>query len=235
MYLKIGNINIYYQKLGKGKPLIMLHGWGNDVSSFWNISQVLKENFTIYLLDLPGFGKSDIPKNFNVEDFAEVIKNFIKLQGLNKPNILGHSLGGRIAIKLTSKYPNLIERLILEDSAGVGPKKTLINLSLQTMAKLFNLIPDFFQFKSKLKIKFYKKISSDYLKTGENKETFKNIISEDLTLVLSKIKNETLLIWGEIDETEEASLAHGKKMYQLIPNSRLEVLEDTGHFPHLEN
>ena len=63
MYIPLNNHNIYYQRLGQGPDLIMLHGWGNDVSSFWGVTDFLKDDFTLWLIDLPGFGRSDIPKN----------------------------------------------------------------------------------------------------------------------------------------------------------------------------
>ncbi|MBI2022360.1 alpha/beta hydrolase [Candidatus Daviesbacteria bacterium] len=235
MYVSINNQNIYFQKLGKGPDLIMLHGWGNDVSSFWGISQILKENFTIYLIDLPGFGRSDPPKTaFNIVDYANIIKGFIESQNLKKPDLLGHSLGGRTAIKLASKNPDLLGKLILEASAGIKPKRDLYKTLIYPLAKLAKFIPNIFSIKEKLRYIFYKSLESDYLKAGEMKQTLANILEEDLTEDLSKIKTETLLIWGEKDPTKEASLKNGKKMYQLIKNCRIEVLDNVGHFPHLE-
>ena len=61
MYSRIKGLNIYFQKIGKGENLIMLHGWGQDVSTFWGIVVFLKDKYTVYLIDLPGFGRSDLP------------------------------------------------------------------------------------------------------------------------------------------------------------------------------
>lgn len=235
MYLTINNQNIYYQKLGKGPDLIMLHGWGNDVSSFWGVGQLLKDKFTIYLIDLPGFGRSDIPKKaFNIMDYAGIIKSFIEAQNLKKPFLLGHSLGGRTGIKLASENPEILGKLILEASAGIKPKRDLYKTTVYPLAKLAKFIPNILNIKEKLRYIFYKSLESDYLKAGGMKQTLANILEEDLTDDLSKIKTETLLIWGEKDPTKEASLKNGKKMYQLIKNCRIEVLDNVGHFPHLE-
>lgn len=237
MYTSIYNQNIYYQKIGKGKNLIMLHGWQQDVSSFWGVVDLLKDQFTIYLVDLPGFGRSDNPKKaFSVSDYAEVIKDFISEMKLKNPTLLGHSVGGRIAIKLAAKYPNVLDKLILEDSAGIRPKRDIPKFIFYTLAKIFKyLVPNIFNFREKIRISFYKSLESDYLTAGELKETFTKILNEDLTLDLPKIKNETLLVWGEKDPTLEASLKNGKKMYQLIEKSKLVILDGLGHFPHLEN
>lgn len=236
MYLKIKDLSVYFQKTGKGKALIMLHGWGQDVSTFWNVVDLLKDKYTVYLIDFPGFGRSDTPRHpYSISDYAEVVKEFILREKLKKPVILGHSLGGRVAIRFASRNSDLIDKLILESSAGVKPKRDIFKFLLYVPAKAFNyFFPNIFNLKSKLRYKFYKKLEADYINAGNLRDTLKKILDEDLTEDLKKINSETLLIWGEKDPTKEASLSNGKRMYQLINNSRIEVLEDVGHFPHLE-
>lgn len=235
MYKLINNQNIYYQTLGEGKDLIMVHGWKQDVSTFHNISEELKKHFTLWLIDLPGFGRSENPKkDFKVEDYADIIKEFIKENKLNKPHLLGHSLGGRVGIKLTSNYPEIIDKLVLESSAGIKHEHDLLRLFSLTFAKLFNLlIPNIGSFKKRLKHKFYKQIGSDYNDAKELKSTFINIINEDLTPDLPKIKNQTFIIGGVNDTSVPPR--DQRKMYRKIPFSKLEILDKTAHFPHLEN
>ncbi|MCL4366619.1 alpha/beta hydrolase [Patescibacteria group bacterium] len=234
MYLTVNSQNIFYQKVGLGPNLIMLHGWSQDLSSFFSVVDLLKSDFTLWLIDLPGFGRSTLPqKPFTVADYAEIIAQLIAKEHLYKSHLLGHSLGGRIAIKIAANHPQLINKLILEDSAGIKPQQDLVKPLLFLGAKFFNLvIPNIFNFKNKMRQSFYQSLEADYLTAGAMKPTLKNILAEDLTNNLAKIKNETLIIWGEKDRA--VSLKDGKKMYQLIPNCRLEVFEETGHFPHLE-
>lgn len=234
MYLKVGGQNLYYQKIGRGRNLVILHGWGNDASSFWGLVPLLKDNFTLYLIDLPGFGRSDLPKKpFTVSDYAQIIKEFILKCKIKKPNILGHSVGGRIAIKLAA-YPKLIDKLILEDAAGIKPQRGLFKVIFYFLTKIFKFFPNFFNLKELLRLKFYSSLESDYLHAGPLKQTLQNILAEDLSKDIAKIQNQTLLIWGEKDPTPETSVKNGKKMYQLIKDSRIEIFEGVGHFPHLE-
>ncbi len=236
MYITINNHNIYYQKVGKGKDLVMIHGWKQDASTWWGVVDLLKDDFTLWLLDLPGFGRSDMPKKaFKMKDFADTVAEFIKSEKLNKPIVLGHSLGGRTGIKLAANYPDVLGKLILEDAAGIKPKRDVFKTLIYPIAKIGKaIIPNFLNLKERVRLFFYRKLESDYLKAGPLRETLTNILEEDLTPDLSKIKTETLLIWGEKDPTKEASLRNGKLMYRLIKPSRLEVIENVGHFPHLE-
>lgn len=235
MYITLNNQNIYYQKLGKGKDLIMLHGWKQDVSTFHNVSEILKEHFTLWLIDLPGFGRSENPKKgFYVGDYADIIAEFIKENKIDKPNLLGHSVGGNIAIKFASEKGELIGKLILESSSGIRPKKGIGRSLIYVLAKAFHyLVPNIFKIKNRLRHKLYWKLESDYLNAGGLKNTLTNILNEDLMLLLPKIKNQTLLIWGANDT--QVKLKYGKIMYRKIPDSKLEIFEDTAHFPHTEN
>lgn len=235
MYIKINNQNIYFQKVGKGKPLIMLHGWGTDVSTFWPIVDFLKKDFTLWLIDLPGFGKSELPKKvFSISDYAKIIAKFINGGKIIKPAVFGHSYGGKIAIKLSVLFPNLVDKLILEGSSGIKPAKTFFQTLAYPLAKLGNLfLPDVFHIRSKARQRLYKQLESDYADAGAMKDIFIPTVKEDLTNDLPKIKNETLLIWGEKDNA--VPLKYGKKMYRLINNSKLVVMEGERHFPHVTN
>jgi pimeloyl-ACP methyl ester carboxylesterase len=237
MYIVANDQQIYYQKIGKGKDLVMLHGWANDVSSFWNVAQELKDDFTVWLIDLPGFGRSEMPKTpFSVSDYAETIFQLLKELKIDKPVILGHSHGGRTTIKLVAQHPEVAEKIILLDSAGIKPKRDGFKFIAYIAAKVFNILfPEIWGLKKLLRHYFYKNIESDYIQAGELKETLRLILEEDLTADIKKIQTETLVLWGENDPTLEASLANGRNMYKLIPKSRFEIIEGAGHHPHIDN
>ncbi len=235
MYLNLNNQSIYFQKVGTGKkPLIMLHGWKNDVTSFYNLIDLLKDEFTLYLIDLPGFGRSELPKKpFTVLDYAKVVNEFIDSEKLAKVNLFGHSLGGRVSIKLAAHYPDKLSRLILEASAGIRPAQDPPKKILYLFAKIFHYtVPNLFNLKEVLRQKFYSSLESDYLTAGAMTETLTNLLNEDLIPDLKKITTETLLIWGEDDQA--VPVKYAKQMYGLIKNSRLEIFDNVGHFPHLE-
>ena len=235
MFVNIKGQQIYYQVTGRGENLILLHGWKQDVSSFWPLVDLLKNDFKLWLIDLPGFGRSDNPKKpFSLINYSKIVAEFIKQNHIKKPIILGHSLGGNIAVKFAANYPNFFSKLILEDSSGLRPENNSRGLIYLIAAKIIKyLIPDTLNLKEKLRVKFYKSIGSDYLGAEDLKLTLQNILNSDISKDATKIKNETLIIWGENDQA--VPLASGKTLYQLIPNSKFILIENVGHFPHLEN
>ncbi len=235
MYQQIGNQNIYYQKLGSGKNLILLHGWGHDVSSFWGLVDLLKNQFTIWLVDLPGFGRSETPKKaFDTKDYAKILVDFIKKNSIKNSIVLGHSFGGKVALKLTRYYPKLIDKLILIGSSGIKPDPSIKRVLIYPLAKIIHhLIPDIFNLKTLIRKRFYRKIESDYENAGLMKDSLIKTLKEDLTYDLSQIKVETLILWGEKDRA--VSLKYGKRMYQLIENSKLVILEGKGHYLHIHD
>lgn len=237
MYIKVNNQEIYYQKLGQGKDLIMLHGWKQDVSNFHQVAQELKKHFTLWLIDLPGFGRSENPKlPFTISDYAKVVQEFIRVINIKKPNLLGHSLGGRIAIKVASTNSEIIDKLVLEDAAGIQPKQDAIKYLIYPLAKIVKLlIPNIFNLREKVRRSAYKKLESDYINAGPLSQTLTNILKEDQSGELAGIKNETLIVWGENDNLNETTTENARIMYRKILNSRIEFIKDSGHFPHTEN
>ncbi|HPC30958.1 MAG TPA: alpha/beta hydrolase [Candidatus Paceibacterota bacterium] len=228
-------VQSYFKKsLEKSKGnILLLHGWGVSASIFNSLAEFLtKENFDVYLIDFPGFGKSPAPKMpLVLENYSLLAKEFIEKEIQEETIVLAHSFGGRVAIKLTSNFSQLVKKLVLIDSAGFvkkGLKNTLIKIFAQIFKPIFKL-PAF----SSLKIKIYKKIGTeDYLSNLELKKTYANIVKEDLTEELKKISVETIIIWGKDDKT--TPLSWGKKMHKLIKNSKFYEIKGD-HFCFLDN
>ena len=126
MYLKIDNIETNYIKEGNSdKSILLLHGWGANLDLFRGIINHLSRSYTVYALDMPGFGKTTEPNDaWCVDDYVDFVIKFIEKMKIDKLSILGHSFGGRVIIKLANRE-NLsfkIEKIILVDSAGIIPK-----------------------------------------------------------------------------------------------------------------
>lgn len=236
MKIVVQNLAVKYQDEGEGKVILLLHGWQDNLRTFDAIAQILSETNRVIYLDLPGFGQSETPKKtWNLDDYVVFVKNFIQKLEIQVDIIVGHSFGGRIAIKGAATNNLQLAKIILINSAGIAKSKTPLNFILKILAKIGNVlisIPPFVFWKEKLREKFYKSIGSDYLNAGAMRETFLKIIAEDLSESAKKINIPTLLIWGENDT--ETPLSDGKLFSQIIPHSKLEIIKEAGHFAHQE-
>jgi len=237
MHIDIDGLNINYIDEGKGRHVLLLHGWGGSIQTMMPIFNILKEKFRVVALDLPGFGNSDIPKEpWNSYDYAECINKFIEKLNLNEIILFGHSHGGRISIVLASKY-NFVKKLILIDSAGIIPKRKAKYYIKVYWFKMLKKIYLTFPLKNKQEKldKFYKKFGSrDYRDAeGVMRQTMVKVINDNLIRLLSDIKAPTLLIWGENDE--DTPLYMGEMMEKEIPDSGLVILKGAGHYSYIDN
>ena len=235
----INDFDIYYEKHGNSKQsILILPGWGDTRNTFIHLIDFLKKQFTIYILDYPGFGKSPFPnRDLTIDDYALLISNFIYANNIDKPIIIGHSFGGRIGTLLATKYKTRLKKIILMDSAGIKPKKSIIKILKQTtyktLKKLAYLLP------KKIKTKYLDKLinifgSTDFKNLNPNiRKSFINIVNTDLTKYIKQIKCDTLLIWGEKDL--DTPLKDAYKFNKLINDSGLVIIKNSEHFPYLDN
>ena len=126
--MKVNGINVNYIDEGKGTPVLFLQGWGTNIELYKKLTNKIATLGRIIALDLHGFGKTAEPNEaWNVEQYSEFVKLFIKALGLKNVVLMGHSFGGRVIIKLMSNLDNefKVEKIVLLDSAGIKPKATL--------------------------------------------------------------------------------------------------------------
>jgi pimeloyl-ACP methyl ester carboxylesterase len=219
------------------KVMLFLHGWADSLESFRSLAGNFSSRYKVIILDLPGFGKSDIPsKPFTIKDFADFVSIFLKKLDITHINVLvGHSNGGSIAIKAVSSGLINPNKLVLLSSAGIRPPKKISKYILSFIAKggkaATSPLPDHIQ--EKLQKKLYKIIGSDFLINPAMSETFKNIVTEDLQNDAKKIKTPTILIYGDLDKA--TPIEYAKKYKSLIDGSKLVIIPDAGHHIHTKN
>lgn len=215
----------YFQR-GSGKDLVLLHGYLASKESFYPQTEYFSKFYRVTALDFPGFGESgELTEPYSVSDYADWLTNALKELGIEKPLVIAHSFGGRVAVKCLSRG-GCFERAVLTGCAGIIPKRT---------------------FRYKLRVKTYrfiKKIAPRYAekKFGSSeyrslspvmRASYKKIVNEDLREDAKKISVPVLFVCGEKDAETPVSSA---KIYQsCVQGSCLKVLEKCGHFAHLDN
>jgi len=236
---EIGGITVNYKSAGSGRPILILHGWGSSSFSWTEIQKLLiEEHFQIIVPDLPGFGETPAPSNvWGVEEYAEFVKQFMEKLGMENYVVVGHSFGGQVAIQFAATHPEKIDKLVLVAAAGVrrtpGFAKKLVGAVAKIVSFLLYLIP-FRELRVNARSFLYMAIRRrDYVRTqGIMRDVFKKVITQDLTAKFSKIQAPTLIVWGDKDEMTPVQDAY--LMDELIPNSKLEIVEGGKHALNLQ-
>ncbi len=229
---------INYSDEGTGRIILLLHGWGVDLSTFDQLAKQMSKTFRVIRLDFPGFGNSPKPAgNWKVADYAKMTADFLeKLKVSDLYAIVAHSFGGRIVIKAVSEKLINPEKVVLIGAAGVKPAQSIKKALYKFVAKLGKAVtslPIINKLQPILKKRLYAAAgSSDYLKSAEMKKIFLNVISEDLLAYVPKIIQPTLLIWGENDS--ETPLTDANKILKLLPNGSLKVVSNASHFVYID-
>ncbi len=227
------------QKIAVKKPILVLHGWGGSKQSWQGCLSFLdRQKYELFVPDLPGFGTSLPPATaWNLDDYITHIKQIMREYKLEKPNVIAHSFGARIAIKMASQESDIFAELFLVGAAGIKHKPSLkirIFRLISKTGKWFMKLCHLHKLEAKARTLLYKAArTSDYLKAeGTMKDTFQKVIDEDLTNNLDKIKTKTHIIWGAKDSYVPVSDAH--LMHEKIANSTLDVFAQGTHGLHLQ-
>lgn len=238
------NQSIAYQTVGEGKPLVILHGWGSSKRVMMPVAKNLAHLRTCYVIDLPGFGDSPEPTSaWNIDDYTDFVQSFIEQIDVEKVDLLVHSYGGRITLKLCARNfgKTYVDKVLITGGAGMKPKRSLKfylrKYTAKTLKAPFLILPANLREKALgwLRGTALWKIlgSSDYSKlSGVMRETFVKSVSEHLEFILPDIPHEVLLLWGENDEA--TPVYQGRRMEKGIQNAAMVIIEDAGHYAFLD-
>lgn len=215
-------------------PIVILHGWNLSSARFLPLeTEFEKHGITVFCPDLPGFGTTNKPKiSLYLSDYVKFVKDFLQKERIDKIIIIGHSFGGRIAIKFASENPKILYALILTGVPGINPVpafKIRFFLVLAKIGKLIFSLPLISSTKDLFRRFLYKLAhATDYYNTKDYMlGTFKNTVKESLIPYLSQINIPTLLLWGAEDKIVPVEIA--EKMNKIIKNSKLVAINEARH------
>ena len=230
---------IAYYEAGKGSPVILIHGLGAD-SRHWaaNIDP-LSQNFRVIAIDMIGYGQSDKPViRYTAANFADYLRGFMQALKIPKASLVGNSLGGWVALELAIRHPQMVDKLVLVDSAGLQPTEGLKmpggglkNLTPLNTRWFFDLMeanqawattdlgPNSFE---------------RHVQNGDS-YTMASTVAEIITghdfedKKLGKVHAPTLVVWGRDDLL--IPLPIGEALHRGIAGSQMVVIDRTGHIP----
>lgn len=233
---KLGDLDISYLTGGQGDPLIVIHGGGDSGRAWLQNASELSKHYRVFVPDLPGYGLSQSPAdNFYWPEFVAFVEEFSNSLSLQRFHLVGHSLGGGIALQYALKFPDKINRLVLVSSICLGRE---IALWARFLSHLTNRRPIAEAAFSVLKVvkwlgklfyaplEFLDPFLQIKIDIGRNVMTIKGQTTVLLNQ-LSELLVPTLLVWGAKDGIVPVS--HAYAAARLIPDCQLHVFTSCGH------
>ncbi|MBN1485155.1 MAG: alpha/beta hydrolase [Chloroflexia bacterium] len=235
---------IHYEVFGRGPPVILLHGWLGSWRYWMPTMEALAQDFRTYALDFWGFGDSDKPGDlYTIEDYVHLVSDFMDGLGIPQAFLVGHSLGGVVALCTALSEPNRVSKLVLIDTPLQGGA---LSTSLKLVRSPFSRILARPNTLIKMWMRALKRVSSDWTEMYEEivedtakldhdavHQSVENMLSLDLSSKLGQLYIHSLVVYGERDEfvdPKQADLfANGS-----ASTTQVFVLSDCRHFPFLD-
>ena len=254
-FIEVNEMQVHYRDEGDGFPIVLVHGTAASLHTWDAWTHELKKTNRVIRMDLPAFGITGPNKNadYSLEAYTTFLHSFLEKLQLKKFHIAGNSLGGNIAWNYTADYPENVEKLILVDASGLPTNKqppAIFKMAKTPLLKTLFLyvtpkilikknIEEVYADDSKITDALVDRYHKMTLRIG-NRKAFIDRAKTDFGLdsivninKLKSIQTPTLLIWGAQDLW--IPLGNGIRMDRILVNSKLEVLENSGHVPMEEN
>ena len=254
-FIEIDGMQVHYRDEGKGFPIVLIHGTASSLHTWDAWTTELTKTNRVIRMDLPAFGITgpNATADYSIKSYTNFLHRFLKKVKLDKFYLAGNSLGGNIAWNYAAEHPEQVAKLILVDASGLPTNKpqpaifrmaktpVLNSLFLSVTPKFFikKNMKEVYADETKITDELVTRYHKMALRQG-NRQAFIDRAKVDFRLdsktnleKLKSIQTPTLLIWGAQDNW--IPLDNGKRMDSLLPNSKLMVLENSGHVPMEEN
>jgi pimeloyl-ACP methyl ester carboxylesterase len=259
-FLELHGDRVAYRQARAGQALLLIHGMAGSSATWRAVLPQLSKKYRVVAPDLFGHGESAKPRgDYSLGAFAVSLRDLLDELGVTRATVVGHSLGGGVAMQFTYQHRDYCERLVLISSGGLGPDLSLtlrmlsapgVELVLPVVAsrpvlnvanKLGSWLTSAGVHSPSDSAEIWSAYSS--LSDGQTRQAFLRTLRSVVDYrgqAVSAINRlhlssglPTLLIWGDQDRI--IPVAHGYATHDALPDSRLEVLSGVGHFPHVES
>ena len=227
--------------------VILIHGLGGSVDDWKNTLPALARNFHVVAFDLPGFGKSDKGSQHYSPTLYARLAHFLSNRYFSeKPyHIVGHSMGGAIALRFAAQRPLRFQRLVLIDAAGILHPQVISKFQAGSLLERTSGVKQTRGFAERISGKILEQVDKlpilptdivnsslgrdVVLQGGPEKIAALELAGEDFSYAVSSVTESTLVLWGDNDLT--VPLRTGKVLAARMPHARLEIIPNAGHVP----
>jgi len=228
-WTQVGGFRVHSLHAGaSGAPgVVLLHGLSGSHRWWLKTIPALVDRFRVHVPELVGFGASRrAPHQPDIPEMAEVVLAWLSALGLERPHLVGHSMGGQVSLHMAAAQPDRFERLVLVSASGIPRARTVRELQ--------RFVRELTTPRTWVRPRFAGTIVLDALRAGPRALTqaAQYILRDDVRPLLPRIRNPTLLLWGALDPL--TPLAQGEAMARAIPDARLQVFPAAAHIPMVE-
>ena len=257
-HVSIHGHEVGYRMEGEGPAILLIHGIAGSSTAWRDVVPALAQQYTVIAPDLIGHGQSAKPLgDYSLGAYASGMRDLLRVLGVPRATVVGQSFGGGVALQLAYQHPELCERLVLVDSGGLGREVSWL-LRFMTLPGSEYLMPVLFPSIVRERGNEISRVLYKYgiatarlgemwrsyasLTESTNRQSFirtirsvidpggQTVSAMDRLYLAEEIP--TLIIWGDCDTIIPVS--HAYAAHEAIPGSRLEIIEGSGHFPHVE-
>jgi pimeloyl-ACP methyl ester carboxylesterase len=257
--IRLHGRELAYVAGGEGPTLLLIHGIGGDWRTWEPVLDGLARHHQVVAVDLPGHGASDKGAgDYSLGSLASALRDLCGALGIESATLVGHSLGGGIAMQFSYQFPERCERLVLVSSGGLGPdvglalrmatlpgSELFLSVTAPAARRLMHLAAGAgraLRIRPASDAEFYARTFSG-LADPETRAAFlgtlrgvvgrrgQRVDARDRLYLAEHMP--TLIVWGERDAV--LPVGHGRAAQEAMPGSRLEIFEDAGHIPQLDD
>lgn len=246
-FLEVDGVRIHYVEAGQGDPVVLVHGLNASTYSFRYIIPELAQRFRVVALDLKGFGHSERPtkSDYSLSTQADVVAGAMTQLGIERAMVVGHSMGGAVAMRLALRHPRRVKRLVLVDSASDREFRRGLGVASFLRPVMYVATPFTVQSRRYRRLALRAQVHDPALVTPEFVEAhfrpsrMKGHRRALGALMVDRRRDEplrpeeigapTLILWGEHDRFLPPEA--GEELAGRIPNARLELVPSAGHLP----
>ena len=240
---------LFYREYGNGKPLIILHGLLGSSDNWLLHGKLFAKTFNVFIIDQMNHGNSPHSQSINYKTLTIDLFNFIKSKNLSEVNIIGHSMGGKVAMKFALDYEDLVNKLVIVD---IAPKKYLNNLNFNYIIRGINSLNiDRISTRKEADYLLSKYVSERYIRNFLLKNLKRNSLKSfvwksNMKLITDSIKDLYAGISNDSKSYSNVLFIKGEKsnyildndwdnIIGLFPKAKLSTINNSGHWVHFDN
>jgi pimeloyl-ACP methyl ester carboxylesterase len=225
--MEVDGYRLSWGRTGAGHPVVLLHGLCGS-QRWWSANiPALASEFSVLALDLPGFGRSRrLGRIPGLPGMADLVAGWMQRIGAAPAHVVGHSMGGHLAMHLAARHPESVARLVLADAAGLYRPLAPVPLARWAMGLAS---PRSWGVPSFLPVIWRDALTAGPLTAAR---ALHGILRDDVAAILSRIRAPTLVVWGERDPL--IPVAYAARLREAIPGARLHVIPGAYHNPMVD-